>query len=140
MTLDPTLDTWTKTGRYYVFAQLKDTDKVDYSIGENTEINNVEANKSLVALGHAKIWSEGYTYWYFDIRHLGVENSVGQYGVVRNHIYAATINSVKGLGTPVYNPDETIYPEKPSDDDSYIAAKINILNWRLIRQGVDFAW
>ena len=94
-------------------------------------------------MGGAKVWKNGYTYYYFDIRHLnGSETGdvIGKYGVVRNHVYAANINSLAGLGTPVYNPGETIYPEHPTDDDTYIAAEIRILSWRIVNQNIDLEW
>ena len=53
-------------------------------------------------------------------------------GVVRNHIYAINVTKIAGLGTPVYNPDEIIYPETPEENEHYIAAQINILSWRVV--------
>lgn len=88
------------------------------------------------ALGSAKVWKDGYTYYYFDINHFG-----DKIGVVRNHIYDADIQTLAGLGTPVYNPDEIIYPEKPVDtDDSFIAARINILSWRVVNSDININW
>lgn len=84
------------------------------------------------------------TYYYFPIQHLGHMGkdgkNYGKNGVVRNHIYDSTITKLYGLGTPVYNPDETIYPEKPEDNDSYIAAQIKILSWRLVNNNVELEW
>lgn len=86
-------------------------------------------------LESAKVWNSGMTYYYFDILHLG--NSIG---VVRNHCYKMNIETLYGLGTPVYDPDETIYPEHPVNDESYIAAKIKILSWRVVKHGVSLEW
>lgn len=126
-------------GRYKSYVQLaKDEDNVWYaSTSKDAEpITAAEANAQLKGLGYAKVWTEGYTYYYFDIKHLG-----NKYGVVRNHIYDATINTLTGLGTPVYDPDEIIYPEKPVDDnDSFIAAQINILSWRVVKNDVSLDW
>ena len=80
------------------------------------------------------------TYYYTDLRHLGTEVTKGLYGVVRNHIYDVNVQSVVGLGTPVYNPDEVIVPQKPGEDETYIAAKINILSWRIVNNDVDLVW
>lgn len=145
MSLDDNLDNWLATGRYYVYAQL--TEEAAQAVWVNN--NNAEAkdltfgqiNSGLKALGRAKIWNNGYTYYYFNIHHLGsVENGPGYYGIVRNHLYKCNIETLTGLGTPVFNPEETIYPEKPEDEDTYIAAKINILSWRIVSQNVSFAW
>lgn len=140
-------------GRYYVYAQLKeglfdtgkwfkDTDMGDGSQGSGSpQITDIAvANGLLETAGHAKVWNKGMTYYYFDIKHLGEEGKPGEYGVVRNHLYNANITKIAGLGTPVYNPDEDIYPEKPDDDDQYIAAQINILSWRLVPNDVQLEW
>ena len=90
----------------------------------------------------AQVWKEGMTYYYTDfVHHAAAADSKGKYGVVRNHIYDVAINSVRGLGTPVYNPDEEIIPQKPdNDDDTYIAAQINVLSWRVVPNNTDLAW
>lgn len=135
--------------RYRVFANLvvkkSDTENYVYGMpnaeGEVVEVDINVANAWLVQhVKHAKIWEGGYTYYYIDIKHLGLEDSLGEYGIVRNHIYDMTINSLAGLGTPVYEPDEVIYPEHPDDDYTFIGAEINILNWRLVPQNVSFVW
>lgn len=130
----------TVAGRYKVYVQLaQDAEATDWypSNSESAEkLTKEAANLKLKELGSAKVWANGNTYYYFDIKHLGNMN-----GVVRNHIYDATITSLIGLGTPVYDPNEIIYPEKPEDsDDTYIAAQINILSWRIVNQSVDLEW
>ena len=80
----------------------------------------------------------GRTYYYTPIKHLGKKGSVAEYGVVRNHSYQVEISSIKGFGTPVYNPDsEKIIPTLPSDDLTYLAAKISVLSWRVVSDKVD---
>ena len=80
----------------------------------------------------------GRTYYYTPIKHLGKPGSVAQYGVVRNHSYQVEVTSIKGFGTPVYNPDsEKIIPTVPSDDLTYLAAKISVLSWRVVSDKVD---
>lgn len=80
----------------------------------------------------------GRTYYYTPIKHLGNKGSVAEYGVVRNHSYQVEISSIKGFGTPVYNPDsEKIIPTLPSDDLTYLAAKISVLSWRVVSDKVD---
>lgn len=86
------------------------------------------------------IWNEGMTYYYLTIRHLGAEGNEGYYGVVRNHIYKATVNKITGLGTPVYNPEQEIIPEKPNSGAGTINAEIRILQWRVVTQGYDLYW
>ena len=79
----------------------------------------------------------GRTYYYTPIKHLGDVNTPAEYGVVRNHSYQVEISSIKGFGTPVYNPDTEIIPVLPSDDKTYLAAKISVLSWRVVSSKVD---
>ncbi|WP_304258394.1 Mfa1 family fimbria major subunit [Phocaeicola plebeius] len=134
------------SGRYKVYAQLTaDAAKKTWYTSEEADASPVDnANDILKALGGAKVWNDGYTYYYFDIQHLNggasAENVKGKIGVVRNHIYAANINSLAGLGTPVYDPEEIIYPEHPEKDETFIAAQIRILSWRVVNQDIDLKW
>lgn len=83
------------------------------------------------------ISNDGRTYYYTPIKHLGAKDSKAEYGVVRNHSYQVEISSIKGFGTPVYNPDTEIIPVLPSDDLTYLAAKISVLSWRVVSKKVD---
>lgn len=131
----------TVNGRYKVYAQLTTAaEATDWypnnAQGQTVALGKDKANAALIQLGAAKVWKEGYTYYYFDISHLGTMK-----GVVRNHIYDANINFLSGLGTPVYKPEEVIYPEHPDDDkDTYIAARINILSWRVVANDERLEW
>lgn len=128
-----------KPGRYKSYVQLA-TDEDSKWYASNTEdalpLTANEANAQLQGLGSAKVWKDGHTYYYFEIRHFG-----DKIGVVRNHIYDATITKLAGLGTPVYDPDEIIYPERPEEGEaSFIAARINILSWRVVKNDVELNW
>lgn len=79
------------------------------------------------------------TYYYYEIIHHGTGETATK-GVVRNHIYATKITKIAGLGTPVYDPTEIIYPEKPDENDHYIAAEINILSWRIVSNEYELEW
>ena len=81
--------------------------------------------------------TEGATYYYTPIKHLGTAGSLGEYGIVRNHSYQVTIQNIKGFGTPVYDPDKEIDPMIPSDDNTYLAASIKVLSWRVVSSKVD---
>ena len=85
-----------------------------------------------------EISNGGRTYYYTPIKHLGKKDSEAEYGVVRNHSYQVEISSIKGFGTPVYDPDsEKIIPTLPSDDKTYLAAKISVLSWRVVSDKVN---
>lgn len=127
-------------GRYYVRAILS-TDgaaKTWYTQDgdEMKQIGNDDVNKALIGIGQGKLWNTGYTYYYFKVQHLAYEDA-GKYGVVRNHSYKCSITDITGFGTPVYNLDEKIYPETPVDKNTYIAAEINVLQWRVVTSSVN---
>ena len=109
--------------------------------GENEkyiELTNAEAtiNEEL-AKNPAQIATEGYVYYYTSIKHLGTTTgSTGEYGVVRNHVYAVTITDIKGYGTPIFDPDKDIDTTHPSNEEVYIAARINVLSWRVVSSDV----
>ena len=81
--------------------------------------------------------TDGATYYYTPIKHLGDAGKLGEYGIVRNHSYQVTIQNIKGFGTPVYNPDQKIDPMIPSDENTYLAASIKVLSWRVVSSKVD---
>lgn len=136
-------------GRYLVYLQLTATGAAKNWSKSNAQVqpegarfaSAADVNKYLAKqIGHAQIHKGGLTYYYFPIRHHGESGKVGYYGVVRNHIYNCVITSVTGLGTPVYDPTEVIYPEKPENEETFIAAHINILSWRVVNNDVDLDW
>ena len=110
--------------------------------GENyTEADKGTVNTALKSY-NAQIWTQGRCYYYTTIPHLATSGT-GTYGVVRNHVYKINITGIQGFGTPVYDPtpdndddDETIDPVTPTDDASYLAARINILSWRVVSKDV----
>lgn len=99
--------------------------------------NSVAINAYLDNIQPALLYNEGHTYYYLDIKHLGT--AAAQWGVVRNHVYQIAVNSIKGYGTPVFNPNSNIVtPEYPElEQESYVAARINVLSWKVVKQGVD---
>lgn len=134
---------------YEAIAQLDDDaldgvtiyiENPDYT-GSNEkyiELADAEAtiNKEL-AKNPAQIAKEGYVYYYTPIKHLGTTTgSTGEYGVVRNHIYDVTITDIKGYGTPIFDPDKDIDTTHPSNEEVYIAARINVLSWRVVSSDV----
>lgn len=81
--------------------------------------------------------TDGTTYYYTPIKHLGEAGKLGEYGIVRNHSYQVTIQNIKGFGTPVYDPKKEIDPMIPSDENTYLAASIKVLSWRVVSSKVD---
>ena len=82
-------------------------------------------------------YESGHTYYYIDIEHLGT--AAAKFGVVRNHVYQIDVNSIKGYGTPVFIPNsDVVTPEYPElEQESFVAARINILSWKIVSQSVN---
>lgn len=88
------------------------------------------------------LWDDGKCYFSTKVAHFGTTatNPDSDYGVVRNHVYKLTVNKIAGLGTP-YVPDiggDGGDPVVPEDIDYELQAKINILKWKVVEQGVSF--
>lgn len=79
-------------------------------------------------------WTDGKCYYFVDIEHFGPKGY--QVGVVRNHWYQLSLNSIKGLGTPVFDPSVEITPDKPEEENYYVAAEVKILKWKIVSQNV----
>lgn len=112
---------------YRVKAQLNE--------GVTVYKGEIEATAELndkLAGSLAEIRKEGRAYYYTDVKHLG-----SAMGIVRNHFYQIEVNSIKGFGTPVYDPDSEFVPVVPEDTQTYLAARINVLSWRIVKQTVD---
>ena len=91
--------------------------------------------------GYADYFKNGMMYYYVPIRHVTTERSEGSYqlgdiGVVRNHWYKITVNSVKRPGIPVSEPDQPIIPNV-DPADQYLGLDIHILPWHVIEQNID---
>lgn len=115
--------------QYEVKLQLKEDAIV-------TDEQRIEINTLLDGMEHAWEWKDGMTYYYTAVQHLGTDN----YAIVRNHVYNVNVTSIAGLGTPVFDEDAVIDPEKPTAVDYYLAAKVNILKWKIVNQDVELEW
>ena len=123
---------------YEVVFQLADgVDATNwYSFDGANYVPVADVNAELAKVEPAKIWKDGMTYYYADVKHLGSAGTAGEYGVIRNHSYKVAINGVKGWGTPVYDPAKVVVPVKPTDKETYISAEINVLSWRVVSSDV----
>lgn len=78
------------------------------------------------------IWKANVTSNEFDAKSV----VLGDYGVVRNHVYDLTINKISGLGTGIGEISQPIVP--PTDNEQYyISTRLRILQWRVVSQNVD---
>mgnify|MGYP004508777989 FL=1 len=85
----------------------------------------------------AEIRKGGKAYYYVPIKHLGNTGELAEYGIVRNHFYKITLSGIKGFGTPVYNPDQVVKPVVPTYEDTYLAARVQVLQWRVVNQNAN---
>ena len=130
---------------YQVFFQLKTGVNKSWAVKSGDEWDYKDASQLNLYLSDnippATVYANGQTYYYIDIKHLGADEAKpARYGIVRNHIYDIEIQSIKGYGTPVFIPGGSIVvPETPIEEDEgvYVAATINVLSWRVVKQGVD---
>lgn len=130
-----------KAATWYYLDEVTNTYKAYSTTGTGT------AADVLYSTEPARIWN-GMAYYIVNIQHLGAKTTddgidaekyqTGYYGVVRNHAYNLELNSIKGLGTPVYDKTSDIpWPVDPDLTESFIAADIKVLAWHIIKMGVD---
>lgn len=131
---------------YQVVATLRtlvDGETLQKKTGDTEEASSYqnvdkETFQNLMNGNPAQIRKDGKAYYFIPIRHLGTDpTKVGYYGIVRNHVYSINIQNMYGFGTPVYDPDKTIDPTIPSNDATYLAARINVLSWRVVKYNAD---
>lgn len=145
--------TWLKS--YEVVAQIdvpeggtaptlkKRTATGTYENATVEEVNRLLAGNASDAPYKARVYTNGYCYYFVNIDQSSLSGATytpHQYdGVVRNHIYDLTLNSISGIGIPVFDPTDIIIPEDLSKEKLYyLAATVNILDWKLVTQTVDF--
>ena len=131
-----------------------------------TTDNLTDVNKIIMQnVGYADYYNQASAYFNIPIKHLGwyrkgnlnrtgkAENGtttytdnttinwnnvmVGDFGLVRNHVYSINVTTIKGLGTAIADPtDPTVPPAETTD--YFVAYRLNILNWAIVpTQNVD---
>lgn len=135
--IECTMRNVTDAKAFEVFFQLSDAGEAktwyEYKDGKYVAIDQTVLNERLAAVEPALVYSDGMTYYYTDIKHLGATDTTAEFGVVRNHLYRVNVTDIVGYGTPVYNGTTGfLTPEKPVDVSTYVAAQVNILSWRIV--------
>lgn len=129
----PTLaDAPTGTTKKYYTKTTSGTTPTFTEVEKSTVLAAIEADK-------AEIRKDGRAYYYVPIKHLGSkdehgESTLGEYGIVRNHFYKITLTGITGFGTPVYDPDQVVKPVVPTYENTYLAARVQVLQWRVVNQ------
>lgn len=104
--------------------------------GTTSTFKEVPKDKVLAAIeaDKAEIRRDGRAYYYVPIKHLGGTGELAEYGIVRNHFYKITLSGITGFGTPVYDPDKVVDPIVPTYENTYLAARVQVLQWRVVNQ------
>lgn len=116
----------TGTKKYYTKTTTGTTPTFT-EVDKATVLAAIEADK-------AEVRKDGRAYYYVPIKHLGDNGKLAEYGIVRNHFYKITLAGIKGFGTPVYDPDKVVKPAVPTYQDTYLAARVQVLQWRVVNQ------
>lgn len=116
----------TGTKKYYTKTTTGTTPSFT-EVGKADVLAAIEADK-------AEIRKDGRAYYYVPIKHLGGNGELAEYGIVRNHFYKITLSGIKGFGTPVYDPSKVVVPAVPTYQDTYLAARVQVLQWRVVTQ------
>lgn len=114
------------TKKYYI-KTTSGTTPTFTEVPKATVSAAIEADK-------AEIRKDGRAYYYVPIKHLGDPGKIAEYGIVRNHFYKITLTGIKGFGTPVYDPDKVVDPIVPTYENTYLAARVQVLQWRVVNQ------
>lgn len=144
----------TGTGKILVVADLDAATTYYEKTGETDELGNpvfepiADAATTLNTLlaAQQKVAAEafggegtgaGAMYYAIPVEHeTTVDNTeTGYYGVVRNHWYRLTVSNIIKVGHGVFDPDnEDIIPDEPENPRYFVAARINILSWKVVKQ------
>lgn len=118
-----------------------------YKDGSKIDISNEQLVSYIYHFTNlAKHYAQGRMYYALPIRHnLNSLNfltntgevSTGDYGVVRNHWYRLTINSIFSPGTPVDDPAQPIIPNNEPDEKS-LGIEVEVLSWEEVPIGVNY--
>ena len=100
-----------------------------------TKDNLATINEEIATVGTIEVYTNGMGYFAVPIEHLATSGD-GQYGVVRNHSYVLTVESITGLADGIFNPGDPIVPTPPVKK-YYVGATLNILSWHVVNQSVN---
>ena len=137
---------------YSCYAQLKTEFGTDNKIYEFTGVTPAEVTDGVSKVNnylkskdnslYARKYTDGKSYYFVEIEHVAASGETATpaiNGIVRNHIYDLTLNSIAGPGIPVFNPADKNIPQEPEVENLYfLGARVNVLDWRIVSQGVEF--
>ena len=81
-------------------------------------------------------WKDGACYYQVPIEHITSTDANPFWGVVRNHCYELTLSSISRIGSAIWDKDEELVIIPGKETNYYVAARLNILAWKSIKQNV----
>lgn len=129
---------WIKNGDSFREATNNDIEAVNELLASPIKANGFKYVKDNGHLAYFPVLIEHLNFQNntADKTYTRAEQPVGAYGIVRNHIYRLEINSITNLGIGVFDPEQIIYPDI-NTKTYYLGARIKILSWKVVKQGVD---
>lgn len=109
-------------------ATLKDVNKALYSCfsGPMGGVSEYEGGLAYFSVPIEHLWTQDS-----GIGDAGFTAKLGQYGIVRNHVYTINITDINGIGTGIGEPQAPIVPIV--DNEKYhIRAEIRVQKWRIV--------
>lgn len=125
-------------------TQQTDVESIITKVANGTTIINYSESSTSSNL---KYYKSGHCYYMVPIEQMSSTNSgltnssntaIAMNGVVRNHWYDITLNTISGIGRAITDDDDdiTIIPEE--ETVGYLNCTINILSWNKKTQSIDF--
>lgn len=134
-------------GIYYKVDSIRNSsgsDAVFYDVkgtvqsGVITAINS-SLNSGLKSANKIEYFKNGKCFYQVPIEHPVNDKTTEEgkiYGVVRNHSYNLTLNSISNIGAPDTGKEETIELIPGKDNYYYLGCTVNVLAWRKVSQEV----
>lgn len=112
----------------------------------SAENGNIEAaNQALFGLmGGVEKYHSGYANFVVPVEHLwgradtdskigddGFTATLGQYGIVRNHLYTINVKGIEGIGTGIGDPENPIVPNV-EQEKYYVKTEMRVQRWRVV--------
>ncbi|MDE6145909.1 MAG: fimbria major subunit, partial [Muribaculaceae bacterium] len=133
-----------ENSNHYMVKFYDINDKTLFNTNITEKLNNI-AQPTNLSVPAAQCWTNGMGYYIVnisnDITNTKATTNVTttgntMYGVIRNTAYTYDIQNFFGLGTSVPNTNITTRVENPEKSDTYVAAKLHILNWRVVNNQI----
>lgn len=134
-----------ENNNHYMVKFYDINDKTLFNTNITEKLNDIP-NRNTLSVPAAQCWTNGMGYYIVNISNditntkatTNPVHAIGKtmYGVIRNTAYTYDIQNFIGLGTSVPNTDITTRVENPEKSDTYVAAKLHILKWRVVNNSI----